>query len=62
MNVLTEIKCEIVKGVSKSGNDYYALKVWITPEYTSLIILQNADKELVKLYYDSKKVESAIYE
>lgn len=48
MNILYETKAEIVKGTSKSGNDYYAMKVWLTKDYASFIVLQNADRELVK--------------
>lgn len=48
MNILYETKAEIVKGTSKSGNEYYAMKVYITKDYSTFTILQNADKELVK--------------
>lgn len=48
MNILYETKAEIVKGVSKSGNDYYAVKVYLTKDYAKFDVLQNADKELVK--------------
>lgn len=48
MNILYETKAEIVKGVSKSGNDYYAVKVYLTNDYAKFDVLQNADKELVK--------------
>ena len=33
MNILYETKAEIVKGVSKKGNDYYAIKVWLTKSF-----------------------------
>lgn len=48
MNILYETKAEVVKGTSKAGNDFYALKVYLTKDYASFILLQNADKELVK--------------
>lgn len=48
MEVIYESKAEIVKGTSKSGNTYYGLMVALTNEYKSFIILQNADRELVK--------------
>ena len=48
MNILYETKAEIVKGTSKSGNTYYAMKVYLTKDYATFTILQNADKELVK--------------
>lgn len=48
MNILYETKAEIVKGTSKNGNTYYAMKVYITKDYSTFTILQNADKELVK--------------
>lgn len=48
MNILYETKAEIVKGTSKSGNDYYAVKVWLTKDYAMFTVLQNADRELVK--------------
>lgn len=48
MNILFETKAEIVKGVSKSGNDFYAIKVYLTKDYAKFDLLQNADLELVK--------------
>lgn len=48
MNILYETKAEVVKGISKAGNDFYALKVYLTKDYATFILLQNADKELVK--------------
>lgn len=48
MKQLYETKAYIVKGTSKSGNIYYALKVQLTKDYQTFTILQNADKELVK--------------
>lgn len=49
MNILYETKAEIVKGTSsKSGNEYYAVKVWLTKDYAMFNVLQNADRELVK--------------
>lgn len=57
MNILAETKAQIIKGKSKSNNDYYALKVWLTKDYATFIILQNADRELVKNTLDSKQPE-----
>lgn len=48
MNVLYETKAEIVKGTSKSGNEYYGLLVALTKDYKYFTILQNADRELVR--------------
>lgn len=48
MEVIYETKAEIVKGTSKSGNTYYGMMVALTSDYKTFIILQNADKELVK--------------
>lgn len=48
MDTLYETKAYIVKGTSKSGNTYYAVKVQITKDYQTFTLLQNADKELVK--------------
>lgn len=48
MNILYETKAEIVKGTSKSGNTFYAMKVYITKDYANFTLLQNADAELVK--------------
>lgn len=48
MNILYETKAEIVKGTSKSGNTFYAMKVYITNNYANFTLLQNADAELVK--------------
>lgn len=48
MEVIYESKAEIVKGTSKNGNEYYGMMVALTKDYKTFIILQNADKELVK--------------
>ena len=48
MEVIYESKAEIVKGTSKSGNEYYGLMVALTKDYKTFIMLQNADRELVK--------------
>lgn len=48
MNILYETKAEIVKGTSKAGNIFYAMKVYITNDYANFVLLQNADAELVK--------------
>ena len=61
MNIIYETKAEIVKGVSKSGNTFYAMKVYITKDYASFTLLQNADAELVKNMernLDSKKEQN----
>lgn len=52
MKELVETKAVIVTGKSKSGNTYYGLKVWLTKDYATFIILQNGDKELVREKYD----------
>lgn len=54
MKDLIETKAMIVSGTSKSGNTYYGVKVWLTKEYATFIILQNGDRELVREKYDSK--------
>ena len=54
MNILAETKATIIKGKSKSGNDYYAIKVYLTKDYATFIILQNADRELVKNTLDKQ--------
>lgn len=48
MNILYETKAEIVKGTSKAGNTFYAVKVYLTKDYANFTLLQNADAELVK--------------
>lgn len=48
MEKIYETKAEIVKGVSKSGNTYYGMLVYLTKDYPMFSILQNADRELVK--------------
>lgn len=59
MQTLYETKAEIIKGVSKSGNDYYAMKVWLTKDYAQFTVLQNADKALVQsMEKDLNKKES----
>lgn len=57
MNILAQTKAEIIKGKSKTGNDYYALKVWLTKDYATFIVLQNADRELVKNTLDNKQID-----
>lgn len=60
MNILANTNAQIVKGKSKSGNDYYALKVWLTKEYATFIVLQNADREIVRTTLDNKKAEELL--
>lgn len=48
MEKIYDTKAEIVKGVSKSGNTYYGMRVYLTKDYANFTILQNADAELVK--------------
>lgn len=49
MEKIYDTKAEIVKGVSKSGNEYYGMKVYLNKDYANFTILQNADAELVKM-------------
>ena len=60
MNILAQTKAEIIKGKSKAGNDYYALKVWLTKDYATFIVLQNADRELVKNTLDNKQIDELV--
>ena len=53
MKELVETKAVIVTGTSKSGNVFYGVKIWITPTYATLVLLQNGDKELVREKYDN---------
>lgn len=48
MEKLYDTKAEIVKGVSKNGNTYYGMLVYLTKDYPMFTILQNADRELVR--------------
>ena len=53
MKELVETKAVIVKGTSKSGNTFYGVKIWITKDYATLVLLQNGDRELVREKYDN---------
>ena len=53
MKELVETKAIIVTGKSKSGNTYYGLKIWLTKDYATLVLLQNGDRELVREKYDN---------
>lgn len=41
------IKCQLVKAVSKSGNEYYRLEIQLTPNYRKLVFLDRAEQEIL---------------
>lgn len=47
------MKCEIKKGVGKkSGKEYFAIEIEITPDYKKVVFLDSAEVALVKMTYD----------
>ena len=47
------MKCEIKKGVSKkSGKEYIAIEIEITPDYKKVVFLDSAEVALVKMTYN----------
>lgn len=47
------MKCEIKKGVGKkSGREYIAIEIEITPDYKKVVFLDPAEVELVKITYN----------
>lgn len=59
MKDLVNTKAVIVKGTSKAGNTYYAVKVWLTESYAYFKVLENADKELVREKYDTELINNS---
>lgn len=47
------MKCEIKKGVGKkSGKEYIAIEIEITPDYKKVVFLDSAEVALVKMTYN----------
>lgn len=47
------MKCEIKKGVGKkSGKEYIAIEIEITPDYKKVVFLDPAETALVKTTYN----------
>lgn len=47
------IKAEIKKGVGKkSGKEYYAIEIEITPDYKKVVFLEPAEIALIKMTYN----------
>lgn len=43
------IKCNLVEKVSKSGNNYMCLEIYLTDNYKKIVFLDQAEIELLKL-------------
>lgn len=43
------IKCNLVEKVSKSGNNYICLEIFLTETYKKIVFLDKAEIELLKL-------------
>ena len=43
------IKCNLVEKVSKSGNNYLCLEIYLTDTYKKIVFLDKAEMELLKL-------------
>lgn len=43
------VKCNLVEKVSKSGNNYICLEIFLTETYKKIVFLDKAEIELLKL-------------
>lgn len=43
------IKCNLVEKVSKKGNNYLCLEIYLTDTYKKVVFLEQAEVELLKL-------------
>lgn len=43
------IKCNLIEKVSKSGNNYICLEIFLTETYKKIVFLDKAEIELLKL-------------
>lgn len=43
------IKCNLVEKVSKKGNNYLCLEIYLTDTYKKIVFLEQAEVELLKL-------------
>lgn len=43
------IKCNLVEKVSKKGNNYLCLEIYLTDTYKKVVFLDQAEVELLKL-------------
>ena len=48
-----DIKCSLKEAVSKSGNTYTYLSVFLTPTLEKKVFLEQAELELIKIYYQN---------
>lgn len=49
------IKCNLVEKVSKQGNNYICLEIYLTDTYKKIVFLDQAEIELLKLSYNDFK-------
>ena len=43
------VKCNLVEKVSKNGNNYLRLEIYLTDTYKKIVFLDKAEIELLKL-------------
>lgn len=43
------VKCNLVEKVSKTGNNYLCLEIYLTDTYKKIVFLDKAEIELLKL-------------
>lgn len=49
------IKANLVEKVSKKGNSYVCIELYLTDTLKKLVFLTDAELELLNLYYSSNK-------
>lgn len=49
------VKCNLVEKVSKQGNNYICLEIYLTDTYKKIVFLDQAEIELLKLSYNDFK-------
>lgn len=50
-----DLKAKLVEKESKKGNKYLCIEIKISDTYTKTVFLEQAELELIKLYYNSNK-------
>lgn len=49
------LNATLKEGISKKGNKYFSIEIELTPNVKKQVFLDNAEVELVKLYYRKGK-------
>lgn len=47
--IIKNLKCDLVEKVSKKGNNYLCIEVYLTDTYKKIIFPEQAEVELLKL-------------